>query len=164
MMRRRSILLAGGAVAVLAAGGIWLAYDGTAADGIVFTEDGLAIRGYDPVAYFTQGKPILGDPAFEVEHEGVRWRFANAEHARAFEAEPARYMPRFGGYCAWAVAAKGEAYPVDPMAWKIVDGALYLNFNADIQAAWEKDIPGFIREGRENWPQVRQRLAAQAAT
>ena len=119
-----------------------------------FSEGGLAIRGYDPVAYFERGAPVRGVAEFETEHDGATWRFASADNLAAFEADPARYAPQYGGYCAYA-AAFGSKAPTDPDAWKIVDGKLYLNLNKGIQARWEKDIPGFIAKADRNWPSLR---------
>jgi YHS domain-containing protein len=128
--------------------------------GAVFAEKGLAIRGYDPVAYFTDGRPLMGQERFESSYQGAAWRFASAEHKAAFDADPGRYLPQYGGYCAWAVAAKNEAFPINPAAWRIVDGRLYLNFSQDVQKDWEKDIRGFIAKGDSNWPGLSARLAS----
>ena len=119
-----------------------------------FSEGGLAIRGYDPVAYFEDGAPVRGSAEFETWHDGATWRFASAENLAAFEADPARYAPQYGGYCAYA-AAFGSKAPTDPDAWKIVEGKLYLNLNQGIQKRWEKDIPGFIEKADANWPSLR---------
>jgi YHS domain-containing protein len=160
-IKRRSLVLAAAAVVAAAGGaGAWYATQaGPAPRGAVFAEGGLAIRGYDPVAYFTEGRPVAGRPEFEARHEGVAWRFASAEHKATFEADPARYEPRYGGYCAWAVSAKNEAYPIDPNAWKIVDGRLYLNFSKDVQAEWERDVPGHVGKADANWPGLEAKLA-----
>ncbi len=159
-IKRRSLLLAAAVVAAAGGAGAWYAtHAGSAPHGAVFAEDGVAIRGYDPVAYFTDGRPVAGRPEFEAVHEGVAWQFASAEHKSAFEADPDRYEPQYGGYCAWAVSAKNEAYPIDPNAWKIVDGRLYLNFSKDVQADWEKDVPGHITKANTNWPDLEARLA-----
>jgi len=120
----------------------------------VFAEDGIAIRGYDPVAYFTEGEPVAGSPAHTFEWKGVTWRFVNVGHRERFADNPEMYAPAYGGYCAWAVAAKGELYSIDPHAWRIVDGTLYLNYSDAIQQRWEQDISGFIEQGNERWPQV----------
>ncbi len=117
----------------------------------VFTEDGLALRGHDPVAYFTEGAPRRGLAEYAHEWQGAEWRFASAENRAAFVADPDAFAPQFGGYCAWAVA-EGYLAPVDPNAWAIVDGRLYLNFNARIQRRWERDIPGNLRRANTNWP------------
>jgi YHS domain-containing protein len=118
-----------------------------------FAEDGIAIAGADPVAYFTAGDYVPGTSDFTHEWNGVTWQFASAENRDTFAADPENYAPQYGGYCAWAVS-EGYTAPVDPTAWKIVDGKLYLNYDANIQARWEKDIPGNIAEANANWPAV----------
>ncbi|MEZ5995365.1 MAG: YHS domain-containing (seleno)protein [Hyphomonadaceae bacterium] len=116
----------------------------------------VAVGGYDPVAYFTDGRPVRGDAQFRIMHQGYEYRFASAEHLAAFRAEPARYLPQYGGYCAWAISQNRTA-PGDPRYWRIVDGKLYLNYNADIQRQWEANIPGFIRDANAHWPSVLSR-------
>lgn len=113
----------------------------------------VAVGGYDPVAYFTEGKPVKGEKKFEITHEGVKWHFVSAAHRDKFVADPQRYAPQYGGYCAWLVA-EGNTAAGDPQFWKIVDGKLYLNNNAQVQATWQTDIPGFIRKADKNWPAV----------
>jgi len=122
--------------------------------GPVFVHDGYAIRGYDPVAYFTEGEPVEGRPRHEAEWNGATWRFASAENRERFLADPEAYAPQYGGFCAWAVAARGELYSIDPHAWKIVDGRLYLNYSQSIQRRWEQDIPGFIERADRRWPEI----------
>jgi YHS domain-containing protein len=131
----------------------FLAVPSRAADGQVFAERGIAIRGTDPVAYFTQGRPVAGNAAFTHQWRGATWRFATAENRDAFAAAPERYAPAYGGFCAWAVA-QGYTAPIDPNAWKIVDGRLYLNYNAQVQRDWEKDVPGNITKANTNWPRL----------
>ncbi len=115
---------------------------------------GLAIKGYDPVAYHKDGKPVEGSNKFEMEWKGAKWRFASAEHRDLFASDPEKYAPRYGGYCAWAVS-QGYTAGVDPKnAWNIVDGRLYLNYNVEIKEKWEKDIPGHIQQADANWPGV----------
>jgi len=127
-----------------------------AAEDPIFSDwRGRAIRGYDPVAYFTEGKPTAGSSDHETEYEGATWRFASAENKAKFDADPAAYAPQYGGYCAWAVS-QGYTASIDPEAWRIVDGKLYLNYNADVQKRWEADIPGFIQAADTNWPAVLQ--------
>ena len=109
----------------------------------IFVEDGVAIRGAAPVAYFTEGNYVPGTADFIHEWAGATWQFASAENRDAFVADPDAYAPEYGGFCAWAVSQVYTA-EVDPNAWKIVDGKLYLNFNDSIQARWERDIPGNI--------------------
>lgn len=117
------------------------------------TFSSLAVGGYDPVAYFTESKPVEGRSAYELKWNGATWRFSSAENLAAFEADPEAYAPRYGGYCAWAVS-QGYTASGDPAAWRIVDGKLYLNYNRAIQRRWEKDIPGNIAKADANWPKV----------
>lgn len=117
------------------------------------TFSNLAVRGYDPVAYFTLARPVEGSSEFEVEWMGARWRFSTAENLAAFEANPEAYAPQYGGYCAWAVA-QGYTASSDPEAWKIVGGRLYLNYSKSVQGRWEQDIPGNIAKANGNWPAV----------
>jgi len=114
---------------------------------------GVAIRGYDTVAYFAEGRPVKGRKSFEAEWNGATWRFASAENRDAFTADPEKYAPRYGGYCAWAVS-QGYTAGIDPSAWKIVDGKLYLNYSREVQETWEQDIQGFIRLADENYPKL----------
>lgn len=113
----------------------------------------VAVGGYDTVAYFTVGKPVRGTDAFQTDWNGATWKFSSAANLAKFKANPKAYAPQFGGYCAWAVAQNYTAKG-DPQNWKIVGGKLYLNYNADIQAKWSRDIPGFIAKGNANWPKV----------
>lgn len=114
---------------------------------------GVAVGGYDAVAYFKDGKPAKGDPAITLEHMGATWRFASAENRDAFRADPMRYAPQYGGYCAWAVS-EGYTAEGDPLAWTVSDGKLYLNANKKVQARWEKAIPHHIKRGDVNWPKL----------
>jgi len=111
---------------------------------------GVAIGGYDPVAYFTDHKPVKGDARFQHEWSGAKWRFASADHLEKFKADPTRWAPRYGGFCAYAVA-KGDRVDVDPEAWAIVDGKLYLNYDLEIRKTWLEDTDGYIRRADEHW-------------
>lgn len=115
---------------------------------------GLAIKGYDTVAYFEVGKAQKGSGDHELEWEGATWRFLNASHKAKFAANPEKYVPQYGGYCAWAVSNNYTA-PVDPEAWKIVEGKLYLNYNLKVQANWEKEMAENIRKADGFWPELR---------
>lgn len=114
---------------------------------------GTAVKGYDVVAYFTNGKPVEGSSDHEFEWNGATWRFASAQHRNLFAKDPAKYAPRYGGFCAFGVS-RGYAVGIDPAAWTIVDGKLYLNYNRDVQAEWLKDIPGYIAKADANWPKI----------
>ena len=114
---------------------------------------GVAIKGYDPVAYFTDGKPAKGASVYSFEWNGAEWRFASAAHRDLFKADPAKYAPQYGGYCAWAVS-RGYTAGIDPDAWKIVSGRLYLNYSMKVQQQWSEDIPGNVAKAEENWPKI----------
>ncbi len=111
-----------------------------------------AVSGYDTVAYFTQGKPVKGSKKFKTSYKGANWLFSSAENLAKFKQSPDKYAPQYGGFCAWAVAAKNDRASGDPKRWNIVDGKLYLNYDKEIQGKWQKDIPGFIATGDKNWP------------
>jgi hypothetical protein len=115
--------------------------------------EGLAARGYDVTAYFSEGRPIRGIVTHQVSYKGATWRFASAQNLARFKADPAAYEPQFGGYCAWAVS-QGYIASGDPEQWKIVDGKLYLNFNARAKELWEADQADAILRGHSNWPAV----------
>jgi len=117
------------------------------------TFSNVAVSGYDPVAYFTSGKPVKGSEANRLTYKGAEWRFASADNLAKFKANPGAYAPQYGGYCAWAVA-HGYTASGDPQVWKIVDGRLYLNYSAAVGAKWSKDIPGFIQAANGNWPKL----------
>ena len=143
-----------GSVAPLLAAALLLAASTASAIEPVFsTTFGGAIRGYDPVAYFTQGRPVEGKRAHRFEWKGATWSFASAENRAAFAAEPEKYAPRYGGYCAWAVS-QGYTASIVPEAWRIVDGALYLNYSLSVREQWAKDIPGNIMKADVNWPRL----------
>lgn len=149
MQTRRSLLATGAALplAALAAQPLF------AADPETFARDGLAINGFDPVAYFTDAAPVEGDAAHAVEWNGAEWRFSSAENKAKFEADPEAFAPQYGGYCAYAVS-KGYTAKTDPDAWTIHDGKLYLNYDRSVRGIWERDIPGNIAKADGNWPTV----------
>ena len=109
-----------------------------------------ALQGYDPVAYFTDSKPVKGDDAFTADYMGAKFKFSSAANRDAFIDTPAAYAPQYGGYCAWAMA-DGKHARGDARYWKIVDGKLYLNYNKSIQKKWHADIPGFIDRADTAW-------------
>jgi YHS domain-containing protein len=149
MPRILSTILAGTALAVL----VTAAPPALAAKPAVYTPafSQVAVGGFDPVAYFTLGRPVQGTSQFKTEYRGAEFRFASAANLAAFRADPARYAPQYGGYCAWA-AAQGYTAPGRPQHWRVVNGKLYLNYNAQVQSDWEKNIAGFIRQADANWP------------
>lgn len=114
------------------------------------------MSGYDPVAYFTDGKPVRGSGYHVTVVDGVTYAFASAEHQKMFEANPQKYLPTYGGYCAYGLGV-GKKFIADPEVWSIVDGKLYLNLDKGIQQKWEKDIPGYIKKGDANWITVKDK-------
>jgi len=119
----------------------------------IFAPGGVAIRGFDPVGYFAEGKPIKGSAEFALRWRGATWHFASAANRDLFKASPEKYAPQYGGYCAFGVA-QGHIPESDPDLWRIVDGKLYLNLNSKAQELWNRDIPGQIRSADQNWPAV----------
>ncbi|RMF05747.1 MAG: YHS domain-containing protein, partial [Alphaproteobacteria bacterium] len=121
------------------------------------TPAGVAIEGFDPVAYFKEGKPVKGSEAFTAEHDGVTWHFASAANRDAFKEAPEKYAPQFGGYCAYAVS-RGYTAKIDPQAWSIVAGKLYLNYSLGVRERWAQDKAGNIAKGEANWPRLKKAL------
>ncbi len=109
--------------------------------------------GYDPVAYFEQGKPVQGNGYHTATYNGGTYLFATKEHKEKFQFNPEKYAPQFGGYCAYGVAV-GKKFYSDPNRWKIVDGKLYLNLDKKIQNKWNKDISGYIAKAGTNWNNI----------
>ncbi len=109
--------------------------------------------GYDVVSYFEQQQAVPGSSNLTSEYQGATWRFSSAEHLARFEANPERYAPAYGGYCAWAVS-QGYLAKGDPRHWTIVDDRLYLNFSQSVQDTWLQDTEGFIQQAERNWPGV----------
>ncbi len=109
-----------------------------------------AIKGYDPVAYFKENKPVKGLQEYALEWEEVTWYFANQDNLDLFKSDPEKYAPQYGGYCAYSVA-KGYTAKIDPAAWKIVDGKLYLNYNESVKKNWEVYQEKYIEKAEENW-------------
>jgi len=124
-----------------------------ASAGDYFEKNGIALRGYDPVAYFKSGQPVRGTVAYTAEYRGSTFQFASQANRDAFVAAPAKYAPQYGGFCAFG-AAGGYKAATDPTAFSVVDGKLYLNYDRAVQKEWSKDVPGFIAKADKNWPTV----------
>lgn len=123
---------------------------------------GVTLHGYDAVAYFTEGKAVPGQPQFEFTWNGARWRFASAANRDRFARSPEQYAPQFGGYCAWAVSRNYTA-DIDPQAFAVVDGKLYVNYSTLIQARWRLSREANIAKGHQNWPGLLAQGKATAA-
>ena len=116
---------------------------------------GAAVKGYDVVSYFDAGEPVRGLPEIDYEWNGAAWHFSNHKNLSLFRGDPEKYAPRYGGYCAFAVS-RGYTADIDPEAWTVVDGRLYLNYNSKYRKRWAKDIPGNIKKADANWPGGRE--------
>ena len=150
MLTRRSLIL----TAVAATSAIALMPQAAhAAEPQPFATGGIAINGYDPVAYFTQGKPVEGDAAITSDWLGAKIQFASTEHKAIFDADPDKYAPKYGGYCAYAVS-KGYTATTDPGAWSIYEDRLYLNFSKTVRALWSVRKGSHVRAADANWPGV----------
>lgn len=103
---------------------------------------GVAINGYDTVAYFTEGKPVKGSDAFTHDYNGAKWKFASQKHLDLFKASPDKYTPQYGGYCAYGVS-QGYLVSIEPEQFTVRDGKLYLNYDSGVQKKWTKDIAGY---------------------
>ncbi len=113
-----------------------------------------ALGGYDLVSFFSEeNQPVVGSAQFTATHQGKLYHFATQANADVFKADPIAYLPQYGGHCAWA-AAQGSIAPGDPKFATVVNKKLYLNYNADVQAGWSKDILGFIAKADRNWPSI----------
>ena len=151
MITRRFALLAGAAATALAAAGPVLA--GGVGVTLNADESGLMLKGYDPVAYFTEDAAVKGSDAFSAQHEGVTYHFASAGNRDAFLAEPAKYAPAFGGYCAMGTAM-GLKLDTDPELFRVVEGTLYLNVAKPAQDRWLEDVPGNIAKANAKWQEI----------
>ncbi len=124
----------------------------------VFSTEKGALRGYDPVAYFTDGQAVEGQPAISYVWNDATWHFASPEHRSMFQQNPEKYAPAYGGYCAYGWS-QGYPAPVDPAAWSIVDSTLYLNYNADVRADWDKKRPEYILAADRKWKEAQPQPA-----
>lgn len=114
---------------------------------------GLALQGYDPVAFFTDHKPVKGDAKFPARHGGANYLFASKEHRDAFKADPAKYEPAFGGYCAFGVS-RGKLVEIDVEAFQIADGKLILQYSKGVRDDFNKDSQGNLAKANANWPSL----------
>lgn len=118
--------------------------------------NGLALKGYDPVAYFTMGHAMLGTADLTAQYEGATYRFATAANRDTFMKEAVKYVPQYGGYCAFGVAS-GYKVKIDPEAFTIREGKLFLNYDKRVQARWSADIPSFLSKSEANWPDLKDK-------
>jgi YHS domain-containing protein len=120
----------------------------------IFQKDGLAIGGYDPVAFFTESKPVKGSANYKFTWKDASWQFASQANLDAFKAAPEKYAPQYGGYCAYGTA-DGHKAPTQVDTWTVLDGKLYFNYNQKVKNLWDKDRPGYIEKANVNWEKIK---------
>ena len=116
-------------------------------------KSGVAIQGYDPVAYFADRKPIKGNPAINSSYKGAKYHFSSAAHKKMFDANPSKYEPAFGGWCAWGVV-KGSKVKIDPDVFQIAAGRLLLQYSEGVRNKFNEDVDGNLGKADTNWPEV----------
>ncbi|MGF1679802.1 YHS domain-containing (seleno)protein [Photobacterium minamisatsumaniensis] len=122
--------------------------------GISTDSNDIAIKGYDPVAYFTDSKAVKGDPSLTATYQNAIYQFSSTDNRDAFKKAPEKYVPQYGGYCAFGVAM-GKKFETDPNAWKLVDGKLYLNLDKSVQKRWLENVSGYIYTANTNWVTIK---------
>lgn len=164
MMNRRSVTLRSMLVAGMTAltlmvatlPSVSYAFDQNASSALNLDKDRVILHGYDAVAYHTEGKAVKGAANVSAAYDGATYHFASAANRDAFKANPAKYAPAYGGFCAMGAALE-KKLDGDPELFKIVDGQLYLNVNADVAKVWTRDIPGNIAKANANWPEIKNK-------
>lgn len=122
----------------------------------IFSTNGKAIRGYDVVAFFSESKPVQGNESFSYTWKDATWLFSSKENLELFKTNPEKYVPQYGGYCAYGMSG-GYKAPTVIETWKILNGKLYFNYNLKVQELWNKDQPGFIQKADLNWEKVKEK-------
>lgn len=118
------------------------------------SRSGLALRGIDVVSYFTDGKPLDGSKDISLSHAGGTYRFSTLSNKQLFESDPEKFLPAYGGYCAYGTAVNTKV-DGDPYIWHIVENRLYLNITRSVDRVWRRDIPGYIADANSNWPRIK---------
>jgi len=122
----------------------------------VFQTDAGAIKGYDPVAFFNAGKPVMGKKEYSYEWHGAKWHFSSSDNLKAFKKEPEKFAPQYGGYCAYGTS-EGHKAPTEIDTWTIVNNKLYFNYNKDVQSEWKKDQKTRIEKADQIWPTIKDK-------
>ena len=120
----------------------------------IYSPGGKAIKGYDPVAFFTNSKPVMGADSLSFSWKGATWQFANRQNLQRFKATPEKYAPQYGGYCAYGTS-QGHKAPTEVDTWTILNGKLYFNYNQKVKEMWVKDEPGYIQKADKQWPEIK---------
>ncbi len=155
---RRSLLafFAGLCSGALLAPATVFAFDPESTAAVNADAKGVALKGHDPVAYFTAGKPTPGKAEFSASHAGATYQFANASNRELFVANAENYAPQYGGFCAFGMTM-GKKFDGDPQAWHVSGDKLYVNLNPNVQQKWLKDVSGHNMKADLQWPQVRNK-------
>ncbi|HEY4206990.1 MAG TPA: YHS domain-containing (seleno)protein [Puia sp.] len=122
----------------------------------IYVAEGKAIKGYDPVAFFTESRPVIGADSLMWQWNDARWYFATRQDLEAFKISPESYAPQYGGYCAYGTA-QGHKAPTEIDTWTILDGKLYFNYSQKVKVMWSKDRPAMIKKADENWPMIKDK-------
>ena len=122
----------------------------------IFAPEGKAIKGYDPVAFFKQQKPVMGTDSLVFTYKDARWFFSSRENLDAFKENPMQYAPQYGGYCAYGTS-QGHKAPTETDTWTILNNKLYFNYNQDVRKKWMKDQEGYIKKADEQWPMIKDK-------
>jgi YHS domain-containing protein len=122
----------------------------------VFSTNGIAIKGYDPVAFFKESKPVMGHDPLSYQWKGATWLFSSKENLEAFKAQPVKYAPQYGGYCAYG-AAEGHKAPTETNTWTILDDKLYFNYNQEVRGMWMKNHKANIDKANANWDKIKDK-------
>jgi len=122
----------------------------------VYAPNGKAIKGYDPVAFFTNSKPVMGVDSLSYSWNGATWLFSNRQNLQRFKAQPAKYAPQYGGYCAYGTA-QGHKASIEIDTWTVLNDKLYFNYNQKVKEMWVKDEPGYIQKADKQWPDIKNK-------
>jgi YHS domain-containing protein len=120
----------------------------------VYSSGGKAIKGYDPVAFFTDSKPVMGVDSLSYSWNGATWLFASRQNLQRFKANPGKYAPQYGGYCAYGTS-QGHKAPIEVETWTILNDKLYFNYNQNVKETWTKDRAGYIQKADKQWPEIK---------
>jgi hypothetical protein len=126
----------------------------TAQKAEIFQKNGVAIRGYDPVAFFTLGEPVLGDSMISYIWKEATWNFSTKSNMEMFKADPEKFAPQYGGYCAYGTA-DGHKAPTEIDTWTVINGRLYFNYNKKVKEIWSKKTDYYILQADKNWERIR---------
>lgn len=123
----------------------------------IFAPKGKAIKGYDPVAFFTESKPVKGADSLSYQWKEATWLFSSRQNLDAFTASPEKYAPQYGGYCAYGTA-EGHKAPTQTDTWTVVNDKLYFNYNAKVKEIWSKDQQNLILKADQKWPELKDHI------